>query len=90
VSLMELLEYVKSVGFPMAVAGFLLWRLDDTLRKLVRGFQQMAEQLRETRENDIRDLKGTVEEVGHRVIREVDHNMRGVLSNISLRSRGET
>jgi hypothetical protein len=88
-SFSETVEFIRSVGFPMAVAGFLLWRLDDTMRKLVRSFQSLAEHLRLTREADIKELKSTVEEVGARVIREVDHNVRGALGAYAVRHRSD-
>lgn len=31
----EAAKFIKDVGFPVAVAGFVLWRVDKTLRELV-------------------------------------------------------
>lgn len=40
-SLPLIVEAVKTLGFPAAVAGFVLWRVDKTLRELTRELRDL-------------------------------------------------
>jgi hypothetical protein len=40
-----LVRLFQAVGFPAAVAGFVLWRLDQALRELARGVNELRHDL---------------------------------------------
>lgn len=78
-----LMEFVKNFGFPVAVAGFVLLRLDKTLRDLV--LEMRAD--RETRLAAIEALEKLVSSTGDRVIRDVDHNLRAAVAHVAITRR---
>ena len=73
--------FIKEVGFPAGIAVFVLWRLDRSLREMVA-------ELRAFRESTVvsaTDLEQHVTQQGDRIIREVDHNVRGAIGHLSVR-----
>lgn len=41
-SLAEVGDFIGSVGFPIAVAAWLLWRIDPLLRRLLAALELLA------------------------------------------------
>ena len=77
-------KFIKEVGFPIAVAAFLLWRFDKRLGELIteiRAFHvQIGSVITKTG-----DLEKHVSEEADRMIREVDHNIRGAIGHLTVR-----
>ena len=41
--LQEIAEFIQAVGFPVAVAGFLLWRMNGKLDRLTRAIEALRQ-----------------------------------------------
>jgi len=41
----DVVAFIRDVGFPIAVAGFLLWRVDRRLQELDRAITRLADQI---------------------------------------------
>lgn len=76
-------EFIRSFGFPAAVAGFVLWRLDRRLEDLI--VEMRAD--RATRVAVIEALEKLITVTGDRVIRDVDHNLRAALGHAIIQRR---
>lgn len=70
-------DFAKNFGFPALVAGFVLFRIDKTLRELVVEMRLD----RELRMTAIATLEKLVSATGDRVIRDVDHNLRAAIAH---------
>ena len=73
-------KFIKEVGFPIAVAAFLLWRFDRRLGELITEIRAFHVQIGSviTKTSDLeKHVSGEID----RVIREVGHDIRGALGN---------
>lgn len=68
-SLPVIVDAVKTLGFPAAVAGFVLWRVDKTLRDLIVELRAFREVMVETTTG----LEKHITERADYVVREVAH-----------------
>ena len=74
----EIMEFVKTFGFPGAVAFFVLWRLDARLGKISEGFADLVAEIRVANQYAA-GIKEHMTQVGQDVVREVDKNTRAVV-----------
>lgn len=75
----EITDLIKNVGVPAGALFFILWRLEARLVELVKAVQ--AAPVCATPDQ----VAAAVAEGTDKVIREVDHNTRGVLANFDVR-----
>ena len=47
----DLIKIFREIGFPAAVAGFVLWRLEGALREVVKTLVEVRLALKELHEN---------------------------------------
>lgn len=75
-------DLITRVGFPSAVAAFVLWRMENTLRDLIIEIRAF----REVMISSTTSLEKHISERADFVVREVDHNLRAALP-IVLRTK---
>ena len=77
-------KFIKDVGFPIAVSVFLLWRFDRRLGELITEIRNFHVQIGAVI-TKTGDLEKHVSEEADRMIREVDHNIRGAIGHLTVR-----
>lgn len=79
----EAFEFIKSVGVPAGIAFFVLYRLDERFKELVAEFREFRKDVRDSMAN-VDSLEKHMDEMGAKVVRDVDHNIRGLLGNYAV------
>ena len=79
----EWFEFIKNVGFPMAIAVFVLWRLDATLRKLVDEVRGFGAALSAGRKESVEDIHEKISDTADRIVVKVDQNMRDAIERLT-------
>ena len=73
-TLAEIADLIKTVGFPIAVAAFVLVRLDKRLADVVKALEALNDP-----EKTAARLKPLLTEHRDDIVSEVDHRLRGVI-----------
>ena len=84
----EIVEIIKTVGFPIAVAAFVLIRLDKRLAEVVRALEALKDAVRAV-ENEPgatpSRLRPLLDEQRKEIVAEVNQDMRAAMSAFARR-----
>lgn len=73
-TLPEIADFIKTVGFPVAVAGFVLWRLDRRLGDLVTATRDLSDP-----DKTAARLRPLFQEHTRDIVADVGHDTRGAV-----------
>lgn len=73
----EIIDLVKNVGFPIAVAGFVLWRLEPRLDKLIEAVRDVSDP-----DKTLVRLRPLFDEQRKEIVADVAHDVRAALTPV--------
>lgn len=76
----EIIDLIKNVGFPIAVAGFLLWRIEPLLKDLIAAVRDLSDHPEKMAEH----LKPLFKEQTDAMVRDMGHDTRGALGPVMV------
>lgn len=75
----EVIEFIKAVGVPAAIAFFVLWRLDSTLQDLVKELRAFHAEIKTVVGAQVVGQGALLEQLGRQTA-EIGHDVKSLLS----------
>ena len=73
-------DLIGKVGVPAAMLGYILWRIEPRLDRLIAAVQEVSDP-----DKTAARFKAPLDEQARHIIHEVDHNTRGAIAHLSYR-----